>query len=96
MASTPQRCLWGPWSGIGLKVALTTLVLDQAHKWWMLLAYNIEAKGRVTITPFLDFVFVKNTGISYSLFDMATYTWQIVLAVFAAIAALALWIWLAT
>ena len=95
MASTPQRWLWGPWSGIGLKVALTTLVLDQAHKWWMLLAYNIEAKGRVTITPFLDFVFVKNTGISYSLFDMATYTWQIVLAVFAAVATLALWIWLA-
>ena len=92
--SAPSR-FWGPWSALGLKVALATLIVDQAHKWWMILAYNIEEKGRVTLTPFLDLVFVKNTGISYSLFDMASYTWQIALAVFAALASLALWMWLA-
>jgi signal peptidase II len=86
--------LWGPWSATALKVALATFLIDQANKWWMLLVYQIEEKGRVYITPFLDFVFVKNTGISYSLFDMNAYTWQIALAIFAVLASLALWIWL--
>lgn len=87
--------LWGPWSPTALKVALATFVLDQANKWWMLLVYNIEEKGRVYVLPFLDFVFVKNTGISYSMFDMDSYSWQIALAVFAILASTALWTWLA-
>ena len=45
-----------------------TLAFDQAHKWWMLLIYHIQEKGRVAIGPFLDLVFVKNTGVSYGLF----------------------------
>lgn len=85
--------LWGPWSPTALKVALATFVFDQANKWWMLLIYNIEEKGRVYVLPFLDFVFVKNTGISYSMFDMDSYSWQIALAVFAILASTALWIW---
>ena len=93
--SAPAAWLWGPYSRLGLTVALPTLIIDQAHKWWMLLVYDIEAKGRVTVTPFLDLVYVKNTGISYSLLDMASYTWQILLALFAMSAALALWVWLA-
>lgn len=91
----PASALWGPWSATAMKVAAATFLIDQANKWWMLLVYNIEEKGRVYITPFLDFVFVKNTGISYSLFDMDAYTWQIALAVFAVLASAALWIWLA-
>ncbi|MGQ0671913.1 MAG: signal peptidase II [Hyphomicrobium sp.] len=93
---TPSRSwLWGPFSRTAFWVALATLVLDQANKWWMLNVYQIQDKGRVTVTSFLDFVFVKNTGISYSLFDMDSYTWQIALAVFAGLAALAMWVWLA-
>lgn len=91
----PASALWGPWSATAMMVAAATFLIDQANKWWMLLVYNIEEKGRVYITPFLDFVFVKNTGISYSLFDMDAYTWQIALAVFAVLASAALWIWLA-
>ena len=52
-------------------------VVDQAHKWWMLLVYRIAERGRVTVTPFLDLVFVKNTGISYSLLDQSSYSWQL-------------------
>lgn len=89
------RWLWGPYSRVALYVALVTFVLDQAHKWWMLLVYRIEEKGRVTITPFFDLVFVKNTGISYSLLDQSSYAWQVVLALFSVIVALALWVWLA-
>ena len=42
-------------------------MLDQAHKWWMLrgLPASRSAAGS-TVTPFLDLVFVKNIGISYS------------------------------
>ena len=91
----PPSWLWGPYSRTALTVALATFVIDQAHKWWMLLIYRIEEKGRVTVTPFLDLVFLKNTGISYSMFDMASYTWQVALALFALAASVALWIWLA-
>lgn len=90
-----SRYLWGPYSSLALKIAAVTFVIDQAHKWWMLLVYQIAEKGRVTVTPFLDLVFVKNTGISYSMLDQSTYTWQIVLALFAVVASAALWAWLA-
>ncbi len=86
--------LWGPYAGLGAKVALTTLILDQANKLWMLLVYDIEGRGRVTVTPFLDFVYVLNTGVSYSMFDSSSYSWQLGLAAFAAAASLSMWIWL--
>ena len=91
-----RRWLWGPYSRIALNVALVTFVVDQALMWWMLLVYRIEEKGRVIITPFFDLVFVKNTGISYSLLDQSSYTWQIVLAMFSVLVSLALWVWLAS
>jgi signal peptidase II len=87
--------LWGPYSRLGLAVFLVTLGLDQAHKWWMLEVYNIEERGRVALTPFLDLVFVKNIGISYSMFDQESYSGQIMLAAFGLAATLALWTWLA-
>ncbi len=87
--------LWGTYSGLALKVAAAVFVIDQAHKWWMLLVYRIAEKGRVTVTSFLDLVFVKNTGISYSLFDGSSYQWQLVLALFSVVASVALWVWLA-
>lgn len=90
-----SRWLWGPTSQLALKVAAVAFAADQAHKWWMLLVYRIAEKGRVTVTSFFDLVFVKNTGISYSLLDGSTYTWQLVLALFSVIVAAALWVWLA-
>lgn len=87
--------LWGPHSRLGLAVAVATIVLDQVNKFWMLDVYGIAARGRVAVTPFLDFVYVKNTGISYSLFDQESYAGQLMLAAFGAVATLALWIWLA-
>jgi signal peptidase II len=94
-STTPSSRLWGQYSPLALKVALATLMLDQAHKWWMLHIYQIQDKGRVTITPFMDWVFVKNTGVSYSMFDSSSDSWQLALAVFATVASVALWIWAA-
>jgi signal peptidase II len=87
--------LWGPYSRLGLAVFLITLVLDQAHKWWMLEVFRIEERGRVAVAPFLDLVFVKNIGISYSMFDQESFTGQLMLAGFGLAATIALWIWLA-
>ena len=52
-------------------------------------------KGRVTVTPFLDLVYVKNTGVSYGLFVQDSHLGQWLLAGFAALAVLAMTIWLA-
>jgi len=86
---------WGPSSALALGVAVVTCGVDQAHKWWMLLIYEIREKGRVEVTPFLDLVFVKNTGISYSLFDQDSYEGQLLLAGFALMVSLAMWVWIA-
>lgn len=87
--------LWGPFSRLGIGIALAVLVIDQAHKWWMLAVYGIESRGRVTVTPFLDLVFVKNTGVSYGLFLQESQQGQWLLAGFASLAVLAMAIWLA-
>lgn len=92
--ATRNGWLWGRWSALGLAVIAATVVVDQAHKWWMLAIYDIRLKGRVEITPFFDLVFVKNTGISYSLFDSEGPTGQALLAAFAVTASLAMWVWL--
>ncbi|HRN84820.1 MAG TPA: signal peptidase II [Hyphomicrobium sp.] len=89
------RWLWGPYSALALKIAAITFVLDQASKAWVLLVYELQDKGRVQVLPFLDLVFVKNTGISYSMLDGDAYSWQIVLATFAVVASIGLWVWLA-
>lgn len=52
---------------IGASAALLGVLVDQAHKFWMLGPFAIEAKGRVALTPFLDLVLVWNTGVSYGL-----------------------------
>ena len=86
--------VWGKFAPLGLAVVLATVIIDQAHKVWMLSIYDIAAKGRVSVTPFLDLVYVKNIGISYSLFNQSSDLGQYLLALFAAVASVLLWIWL--
>ncbi|MGE0628275.1 MAG: signal peptidase II [Hyphomicrobiaceae bacterium] len=90
---TPQSWLWGTWSRFGLAVALATIAIDQCHKLWMLMIYQIQDKGRISVLPFLDLVYVKNLGISYGL--GAGHLGQPLLAMFAIAAAIVLTIWLA-
>jgi len=87
--------LWGPLSRLGIGLAIAIVVIDQVHKWWMLNVYDIQSKGRVAVTPFLDLEFVKNTGVSYGLFLQDTRQGQWALAGFAALAVCAMAIWLA-
>ncbi len=84
--------LWGPFSRICAWTAVSVFVVDQAHKWWMILGYRIAERGRVHLTPFLDLVYVVNRGVSYGLLSWVG-PWH--LTGFAVLTALGLWIWLA-
>ena len=90
-----MRYLWGPLSPLGLGVASVTLILDQAHKAWMLYVYDIGAKGTVRVAPFLDLVLVWNQGVSYGMLQQRTELGRWVLILFAFAAAIALAVWLA-
>lgn len=52
---------------LGFAAAVAAVLLDQAHKAWMLGPFAIETKGHVAVTPFFDLVLVWNRGISYGL-----------------------------
>lgn len=86
---------WGPSSALGLSIAALTAIADQAHKWWMLAVYDIEAKGVVAVAPFLDLVMVWNRGVSYGMFQQGNPLGQYLLAAFAAAAVIGLTLWLA-
>ena len=87
--------LWGRLSCFGLFVAGVVFAIDQAHKWYVLHAMMLEGKGRVAMAPFLDFVFTLNRGISYGLFPQSERDGQLLLAGFAVLVALVLWVYLA-
>ncbi|MCH9808616.1 MAG: signal peptidase II [Alphaproteobacteria bacterium] len=87
--------IWGRWSRIAFWTALVTLIVDQAQKWWMILGLGMKEGDRFPALSFLEIIYVKNTGISYSLFDSAKWEWQLTLAAFAVVVSVALWVWLA-
>ena len=93
-APTYQGWLYGPWSQLCAWTIILTFALDQSHKWWMILVYKIGER-RVHVTPFLDLIFVVNKGVSYGLFAQDGHGGQWMLAGFAALTCLCLWIWLA-
>lgn len=84
---------WADHAQPALITALVTFGIDQAHKVWMLFGWGIKEGQRYVALPFLDIVYVKNTGISYSMLDGKSQAWQFTLAAFAVAAALGLWIW---
>ena len=90
-----KALLWGRLSPLGVGVAAAILLVDQAHKAWMLYVYDIGAKGTVTVTPFFDLVLVWNQGISYGLLPQESAAGRLGLILFALGASLALTIWLA-
>ena len=51
-----------------LITSLSIFFIDFSTKYFLLNFYDLENKGKVFITPFMDFVLVYNPGISYGLF----------------------------
>ncbi|MGH6767799.1 MAG: signal peptidase II [Xanthobacteraceae bacterium] len=86
---------WGPFTRLGLAVALASAVLDQALKLGLLHGMDLEARGIVRVTPFLDLVLIWNKGISYGLFQQDGPLGQWALLALTAAAIALLWIWLA-
>jgi signal peptidase II len=84
--------LWGGYARLGLATLVPSLVIDQAHKWWMLKVYDITARAPVEITSFFDLVFVKNKGISYGMLAQDGHGGQWALAGFAVLTSIGLWI----
>lgn len=80
---------------LGLLVLGATLVLDQFSKWWVLAVLGINEHESFAVTPFMNFVLARNTGISYGLMQLDSTAGQLTLAALAAVVSGALWIWLA-
>ena len=83
--------IWGPLAPLGFSLALLVFIVDQAHKWWMLNIYDIDARQPVSFTPILDLVLAWNKGISYGLFNNNS---QGVLVALSLIVCSVLWLWL--
>jgi signal peptidase II len=94
-ASAQHPYAWGPLSALGLGAAVVTGIIDQASKLWLLYALDLESRGRVAITPFVDLVVAWNTGISYGLFRQEGLVGVWALLAFKVAAVVLLWIWLA-
>lgn len=95
MKPAPASSLLGPLTPLGLIAAALTVVADQASKLWLLFVYDLPARGRVAVAPFIDFVLAWNTGISYGLFPQEGTIGQWVLFAIKVAAVVFLWIWLA-
>jgi signal peptidase II len=80
---------------LGFTAAALGILIDQAHKAWMLGPFAIEARGRVRLTPFLDLVMVWNRGISYGLLtqDGDLGRWLLVVLGVGGAALFAWWLW---
>ena len=89
------KSFWGPFTALGLITALLVCVLDQALKLWLLRVFDLAAKGRVALAPFVDLVLTWNTGISYGWLQQDGPLGQWALLVLKALAVALLWIWLA-
>lgn len=87
--------LKGPNSALGLATAVVVLMLDQAHKTWMLYVYKIGERHKIEITSFFDLVLAWNTGVSYGLFRQETAAGRLGLALFAVAAVAFMTLWLA-
>jgi signal peptidase II len=87
MAMSPRR--------LGVLAMIVTLLADQANKLWLIFVYDIEARQPVRLTPFLDVIYAKNPGISYSLLRPQNGMERLGLLILtlAATAFLGLWLW---
>jgi signal peptidase II len=94
LTETKPSYLWGPFTVLGLVMALAALAIDQAVKLWLLFVYDIAEKGAVPLTPFFDLVLVWNKGISYGLFQQESAFGQWVLLGLKLAAVILLWAWM--
>ncbi len=59
----------GPLTKLGLLLAALTFAFDQLSKFWILRIVNLDERGPIQITPFMDLVMAWNKGVSYGLLE---------------------------
>jgi signal peptidase II len=91
---TARIVLGGPVQRLGILAAAAVAAFDQALKLWLLFGYDLEERGRVALTPFLDLVLAWNTGISFGMFRQVGPFGQWALFALKAIAVMLLCVWL--
>jgi signal peptidase II len=79
----------------GLAIAVLACAVDQASKLYLLFGYDLASHAPVSLGPFFDLVYTRNTGISYGLFQTEGALGQTVLLAFKIVAVVALLVWLA-
>ena len=79
----------------GVLVAIVTLALDQATKYWLLNVLDIANRGTVRVTPFFDLMLAWNIGISFGWLQNDSPAAQLTLMLVKAAAVIALGIWMA-
>ncbi|HQT85160.1 MULTISPECIES: signal peptidase II [Acidiphilium] len=77
----------------GVVMALVVLLADQASKYWVLYGLDLPQRAVVRILPVLNFAMVWNHGVTFGILagDNATLLLIVVAAV--AVIALAVWLW---
>lgn len=80
---------------LGGASAFLMLLVDQAHKLWMLNVFDIANRQPVSVLPFFDLVMAWNRGVSYSLFEAESDLGRYILlsVTLGATAFLAVWLW---
>ena len=83
---------------LGGASAFLMLLVDQAHKLWMLNVYDITSRQPVRVLPFFDLVMAWNKGVSYSLFEAESDLGRMALlaVTLGATLFLAVWLWRST
>lgn len=79
---------------LGLIAALVACAADQASKIYLLFVYHLPQHAPLRLGPLFDFVFVRNRGISYGLFQTEGELGQWLLLGFKVAAVIALGVWL--
>jgi len=89
-----KHYLHGRFSALGFVVALATLAVDQATKYWVLYGFDLLNRGAAAVAPGVDFALTWNRGISYGWFQQETDLGRWLLLGFKIAVVAALWIWL--
>jgi signal peptidase II len=84
----------GPFTRLGILVAVLAAAADQALKLWLLFVFDLGGRGEVHLTPFVDLLLVWNTGISYGLLQQGgpLGQWGLLAIKAGAVALLAVWL----
>ena len=79
---------------LGIVAAVLACAADQASKLYLLFVYRLPQQPPLRLGPFFDFVFTRNKGISYGLFQTEgpIGQWVLLGVKVAAVIALAVWL----